>query len=206
MASSAGVISAQVALLVEGVVQSMQVSRIKITLAVFLTVGILATGAGLSLSVGESPSSPRPGATTKSLTPPGGEAAPAPGGDSTEVKKLLKERLEALRNAVLALQEEYKAGRGTAELFIETARPLLEAELELATKPAERIAAHQAYFKLLVMVDEIVKARYEAGQVRVAEFYLARAARLKAEIELRRAGGKPDKDIKPASPPKPLEK
>ena len=119
-------------------------------------------------------------------------AAPIPQKkDSPEVRKLLKERRDVLSTAALARSQEFKAGRGTLEPLLRSHRELLKAELELATKPAERVAAHEEHFNAMRKHEEMTKKAYDAGRMGAADYYEMRAARLEAEIELRRAGGKP---------------
>ena len=119
-------------------------------------------------------------------------AAPVPEKkDSPEVKALLKERRDVLTKAVEARSQEYEAGRGTQAALLEVSRELLKVKLELATKPAERVAAHEEHFNAMRKWEELVKEGYEAGRIKAADYFEMRAARLGAEIGLRRAGGKP---------------
>ena len=112
-----------------------------------------------------------------------------------EIVKLQKERVTTLREAVKATKESLDAGTVTLDRLAAAARMLLDAELELATRPAERIAARQAYLVLVVAMDKQSEARFAAGVLTTSERAMARAARLQAEIELRREGGKPPKDL-----------
>jgi hypothetical protein len=129
--------------------------------------------------------------------------APAePPGDSPEVKKLLGQRVAALKKAFEAKKAELLAGRGTAAEMIEVTVDLANAELELASTPAKKREILLRILKAAVETDGVMLARYEAGRATTAEFYKARAFRLKAEINLRRAGGTPPKDIKPPKEPK----
>jgi hypothetical protein len=122
-------------------------------------------------------------------------AAPEPGkeGDSAEVKKLLRERRDVLTQAVAARGMEYELG---ARLTSGTdlgglSRELLGAELELARRPGERVAAHQAHFSRMRMMENLARGHYNAGLIPLTDYMRARAARLEAEAGLRRAGGKP---------------
>jgi hypothetical protein len=107
-----------------------------------------------------------------------------------KVRELLKERRDVLRKALEARQQAYRAGRGTWEGVVKVSRRLLGAELDLAGGQAERVAAYQSHLDRVRKLEEVTKALYEAGQVDFAEMQLARAARLKAEVEFLRAGGK----------------
>jgi hypothetical protein len=125
--------------------------------------------------------------------------APVPGAkeDSAEVKKLLVQRRDHLREAVRAAEEEYKAGRVSLNSVFELRKLLFEADLDLARTPAERRAVYLELFKATVEIDELLTSGFEAGRVKASDYHTARAARLKAEIDLRRAGGTPPGDIKP---------
>jgi outer membrane protein TolC len=111
-----------------------------------------------------------------------------------QVRKLLEERRDALRKVIEARQKEFEVGRGSLDGLLRTARKLLQAELELATTPAQRIAAHQAHYDIAKKVEEMNATRYDAGRLSFADYQESRAARLAAEIALLRAGGKPKKD------------
>jgi hypothetical protein len=136
-------------------------------------------------------------ATTRLL----GEPAPSKTGDSAEIKTLLVQRRDHLRKAVTAMRAEFEAGRRTLQSVFGTMKQLRDAELELARTPAERQAAHLELFKAAVEIDELLLVAFEAGRVSPTEFHAVRAERLKAEIDLRRAGGVPPRDIKPAREP-----
>jgi outer membrane protein TolC len=121
-------------------------------------------------------------------------ADPDPKTDA-EIVKLQKERVKTLREVVKVTRDAFDAGRVTLDRLTEAAGMLLEAELDLATKPAERIAARQAYLVLAVEVHKMSEARFAAGTLTNVDRATALAARLKAEIDLRREGGKPPKDL-----------
>jgi outer membrane protein TolC len=115
---------------------------------------------------------------------------PQPKEDSPEIKKLLKERRDVLRSEVVARTQEYEAGRGPLNILLQASRKLLKAELELATTPAERFDAHAGHFNAMRKIEKFTKEGYDAGRVKAADYYETRAARLEAEIELRRAEAK----------------
>jgi hypothetical protein len=125
-----------------------------------------------------------------------------PKGDSPEVKKLLAQRIAVLKKAFDAKKAELMAGRTTAADLVEVTVDLAHAELELATTPAKKREVYLRILKAAADLDEVMMARFEAGRATNADFYKARAFRLKAEINLRRAGGTPPKDIKPIREPK----
>jgi hypothetical protein len=118
------------------------------------------------------------------------EAAPAgKAGDSPKVKALLKERREELRQAFKALRMELLAGRVTTDVVLQVSRRLLQAELEVAERPADRLAALRAHYKAVKEIEDVVTAGFNAGRVKAADHHLTRAARMEVEITLLRAGG-----------------
>ncbi len=128
-------------------------------------------------------------------------AGPEPG-DSPAVKKLLKERVAALKDCVEGEEALLKAGRGSPERVVGAAVELAEAELEIADTAEKRREIRLRIFKLAVGLEELAKARRAAAVGDLQDVLKARAFRLKAEIELRRAGGAPPKVVKPPREPK----
>jgi RNA polymerase sigma factor (sigma-70 family) len=128
--------------------------------------------------------------TTDTLPhPPAAEPVPDRKEDSGAVQRLLLQRRDVLRKALIAAEEKYGAGRMGYAAVARAARELLEAELEVSTTPAERRAAYERWFVQAVKMDEQVTAGFKAGRHDAEEFYAAWAERLRAEIELRRAEG-----------------
>jgi hypothetical protein len=84
---------------------------------------------------------------------------------------------------------------GVAHLFevLPSARRLLEAELELAEKPAEQLAARQRHFAFMKKVENLAEGFHKGGELSEVEYQDIRAARMGAEINLLRAGGDPTK-------------
>jgi outer membrane protein TolC len=129
-------------------------------------------------------------------------AAPAPAAKDApkldaatlaKIRKLQIDRRDTLKKEVRAREQEFQAGRGTLDVVLKAARKLLQAELDLAATLDERIEAHAAYLKVVKEVDKQTTALYEAGRVKAADHYQARAARLEAEIGWLKAGGKEKK-------------
>jgi adenosylhomocysteine nucleosidase len=113
---------------------------------------------------------------------------PAKGDD--ELRKLQKERYNTalkelqLRNALIT------AGRSNPlDGLFDAAGLLLEAELDLAETPAERVAVREKQVELLKEVEKTTRRYADTGSVRVtpADVERVRSARLAAEINLLRA-------------------
>jgi hypothetical protein len=133
--------------------------------------------------------------------------APEPGGAAPDpaIRKLQAELVATTKEFLAFRRAQATAGKIPLSELREAAKRLRDAELAYATKPAERVAAHLAYFALSVEVDEQTVSKFEAGAISQGEFYDIRATRLEAEIDLRKAGGKPPRGTKSAAKPKPLK-
>lgn len=132
------------------------------------------------------------------FTPPEPEGAtPDPA-----IRPLQAELVASAKELLAYRKAQAEAGKIPLSELREAAKRLRDAELAYATKPAERVAAHLAYFALAVEVDEQAVLKIEAGLLSSGDFYETRADRLQAEIDLRKAGGKPPRGTKPAAKPK----
>jgi hypothetical protein len=122
--------------------------------------------------------------------PPRG-AAPAAGDkaadDRDALRRLMVERRDAWKAAVEAKMAEVRAGRVQTDMhLIETLRGLRDAELDLTTKPAERVKAHEVYEQATLELERVVQERIKAGVGSAAESPRVRALRVEAQIDLLR--------------------
>lgn len=132
--------------------------------------------------------------------------APAPSdskGDTGEVRKLMEARVAVLQRYFARQEKLLKDGVSNPMAVAEAGRELGNAELDLSPTPEKRRLILLFLFKQEVAVDEYLVGLLEAGMLDEVAFLQGRARRLKAEADLRRAGGTPPKDIKPARDPKP---
>jgi hypothetical protein len=107
-----------------------------------------------------------------------------------ELRKLQKERYNAALKELQLRGEVIAAGKDTPlDGIYDSAGRLLDAELDLAETPAERVAVRQKQVGLSKEVEATTKHFYEAGNSKVApaDVEKARYARLTAEINLLRA-------------------
>jgi hypothetical protein len=121
-------------------------------------------------------------------------APPLDKATDAQVRKLQEERREALREVIRLRLLRARAGSGHPTALLAPARRLLEAELELAAGPADRVAAHQRHWRLMKQVEEMAFALRKAGGASVDDYQELRAARLEAEVALIRVAGKLPKD------------
>jgi hypothetical protein len=127
----------------------------------------------------------------------------------TEVRRLLNERRDVLRALLKNREIEYRSKLCPLERLLRTYRELQAAELAAAITPAERLGALERLLIAVAEQDDIVVGDLARGHATTSDCLAVRAERLEAEIELRRAGGKPPASVKPAreikAPPAPKE-
>jgi hypothetical protein len=108
-------------------------------------------------------------------------------------KELAKERLEAALFEHESRIKEFLAGRGTLEFVIGSSLRRLDAELALCESEADRIAAMEDHWLRMKLVEQVNKARFDAGRIPIQDFMQSRYFRLDAEIALHRARSKQEK-------------
>jgi hypothetical protein len=101
-----------------------------------------------------------------------------------DVKELARKRIEVLQQAHLARMEEYAAGRGTLDAFLEVQQRLAAARQPLVRKANVNREALEDLWRSAWFAESLSRLRYEAGQVRAADYLHARYARLDAEVKL----------------------
>ena len=113
---------------------------------------------------------------------PVGKEAPPP--SSARLRDLQRERVKAMEEQLQGQFERVKIGKDPLIHLLNAARELAEAELEIAETKEVRIAAVEKLLKLLRDAEEQLLQLQEAGLQTAQGVAQARAARLKAEIEL----------------------
>ena len=100
------------------------------------------------------------------------------------LRQLQQERVKTLDQQLQLLLERVKDGRSPLSETLDAVRELAEAELQLADTREARIAAVEKMFKQLTSIESQLVKLQEAGIQTNSGVLHARAARLKAEIEL----------------------
>jgi hypothetical protein len=108
----------------------------------------------------------------------------SPEGGTGQLQSLRKERRDTLRKLVDAAESKYNSGKATLECVLRASELLLEAELDLAATKTERIAVREKLVANLRQVEKAAQMRHHAGVAPIEESLQAKAARLKAEIQL----------------------
>jgi hypothetical protein len=139
----------------------------------------LAVGLGVALLAASARSAPVP-AAEKELDAKTKE----------KIKKLQLKRRDVLKEAMRIARQEYEMGRQTSDALLDLGKELLQAELDVATKAEERLAAHTAYLEVARKTEAHAKVGYEAGRMPARAYLRAQAVRLEAEVGWLKAGGK----------------
>jgi outer membrane protein TolC len=117
------------------------------------------------------------------LTPPAQEQIDA---STRKIKELQKERIDALE-AVVAIQDKlFKDGVAQYREVLEARQFLLQAQLDLADKAADRIALYKKAIDSIKQLEEIASAHVLSGTGTEASVLQAKAQRLAVEIQLER--------------------
>jgi RNA polymerase sigma factor (sigma-70 family) len=158
LAFAAGEVAAagRVAALAEGVLQAMFIHRVKWCAAVVLMLAVAGAGAGL-LAFGGRPAEEPVAPQTLGPTPKADEKK------ANQLKRLAAGRLDAAKAAYLGYWARYEIGRGSEETVHLWSRRLLQAQLDLSDKKADRDAALASYQERLKKTDEIARARLLLG-------------------------------------------
>ena len=123
--------------------------------------------------------------TTARLT----QGAPHPETNNRSIQKLLQERLSVLEELVKVEVEAYHRCEVKFDSVADANRQLIKAQLELATRPEERIRLRESFLKLMGETHKMAEASYRASRGSLGDVLTSKAMRLKAEAELMRERG-----------------
>jgi hypothetical protein len=169
--------------LADGVLRTMFLTKaLKLTAAVGLA-GVMAAGAAWRPSAAADP--PRPtgtGAPTGEVIKPAPKDLPK---DPTRrLRELQAERIEALKVQLEGQFERTKVGKDPLIVLIDAIRELAEAELDIAETKEARMAAVEKMLRALMVCEQQLQELHQVGLQTKQGVAQAKAARLKAEIEL----------------------
>jgi hypothetical protein len=102
------------------------------------------------------------------------------------INSLLAERRDTFRQLVELVEGRYKMGQTTLSNVIRERNRLLEAELEIAKTSIDRIRILEDRVKNFRDLENELKQLHKVGRLTDDKLLVAKAARLKAEIELLR--------------------
>jgi RNA polymerase sigma factor (sigma-70 family) len=187
-ATIAGLYSASVVALTEGVLRSMILTKLKLAASGLLSVGLVVTGVGL-LAGQETPNQPGgtrpPGLARPDQTVIPAQAAAAPEEEPEEALK--RRRVEIARRRLEAQKPFYEEGRITIDRYLDASNELRLAEMDASKTREDRIAAARAHLDRAREVEARERQEFEVGRGTTADVTEAEQYRLNAELDLRAA-------------------
>lgn len=108
----------------------------------------------------------------------------------TQIDKLMRERTESTQRELELRIREFRVGRGTLDVLLECSRNAKNSGLDLAINKEQELEIRRGYLSLMTYIYNLNKDRYEVGAVRQQDFESTMYAKLDAEIQLLKAGGK----------------
>jgi outer membrane protein TolC len=104
--------------------------------------------------------------------------------DSAEVKKLLLERRNVLKEITDLQSKAYESGQVRVDSVLLAQRDLFEAELELAEQQSQRLEICERLVKTLEHFEAVSQKQHSSGVVSSIDVLSSKAARLKAQAQL----------------------
>ena len=106
----------------------------------------------------------------------GRRAASQPSADT--IRDLLKKRQAVLQEAVHVAEAGYRQGEIGLVSVLDLRRDLVNAKLQLATSPAQRIALYKELVENMKALEKVTKRLHEAREARYIDYLKSKAARL----------------------------
>jgi hypothetical protein len=107
--------------------------------------------------------------------------------EDKELRALLKSRREALKVIVANQHTRLHLGREGFSAYADLIIEMMHVDVELARSKQERIAVIEASLGILVDAEDRLEAQFKNGLSDSSEVLIAKADRLKVEIELHKA-------------------
>lgn len=187
---AAGIVSAQVLTLTEGVVQAMFMSKLKLAATLVFALGV-AAGAGLA-RYGVLSAEP-----VQDTKPDAARAKERPRADDLEERRaaielqrklqpLMEKRLAAIKEQMQFRAEELVVGKTTVDVLLQSSHNLLKAQQEMSDKPVDQLKMLETHFQRMKFTHDILITRFQAGKANTSEVAQAAYYRYDAEIALER--------------------
>ena len=107
--------------------------------------------------------------------------------EDKELRALLTSRRDALTAIVVNQHARFQTGQQKFSAYADMVIEMMNVDLELARTKKERIAIIEASLATLVDGEKSLEAKFKIGLSDSPEVLIAKAARLKVEIELYKA-------------------
>jgi RNA polymerase sigma factor (sigma-70 family) len=160
--------------LTHGVIRAMMIQKLKLAAMILVTCVGVAGGVVLQAQPGD----PAPAANGEAKSTVPKERA------GEKIKELQKERIATLKDVVDLSTRLAKTGRLELGELLEARTLLLQAELEAAEKPSDRMALYKKSLDDLKEYFELAKSQHEAARASTVPSLKIKAKRLEVEIAL----------------------
>ena len=100
---------------------------------------------------------------------------------------LAKAKQNAAMHEARLRQDDFDAGRGDIHAVIDASKRLLESSRAIATTNDEIRAAYETHRALMKRMDDVAKARYDAGRIAGADYFLINYHAIEAEMLMAQA-------------------
>lgn len=106
-----------------------------------------------------------------------------------QLNEMRRARVQSAQSALAAAQAAYDARMVTVDVFMDVTRNLVDAELDLATRPEDEVASWERYVKVMKQAEDASKTLLElAGKGgEPLRYYTIKQERERAEIALLKA-------------------
>jgi hypothetical protein len=101
-----------------------------------------------------------------------------------ELADLQAQRVKTLQQAADQIEAQYRGGQAAAGELLDAQAALLDAKLDAASTPQQRIEVLTQQVKLSARAENVADALVRAGQAKQSDFLLAKAARLRVAVML----------------------
>lgn len=118
------------------------------------------------------------------------KADQARGNKETPLEKLMRERTEAAQRELELRVHEFTVGRGTLDVMLECARNAKGSALDLAVNKDQELDIRKGYYALMQYIENLEIQRFNNGAIKQQDLECTRFARIDAQIQYMRAGGK----------------
>jgi len=196
--------------LTEGVLNTMLLAKVKVTLAAVLAAGAV----GVGVLAGPGGQTPHADPPLASVQVPGQEkpdARPAPpprtvpasvddakamvaafgspqaDAAETEDAKLLRQKFETASRELTLRYQEFLAGKGLLDTTVDAAKRLRDAGVEMARTPEQRVQPLRAYRAIAEALANLNQSRFDAGAIKQQDLEMTKYEFLDAELRLLRA-------------------
>jgi RNA polymerase sigma factor (sigma-70 family) len=188
--AATAIVSTHVLTVMEGVVQAMFMSKVRMAALMVAAVGFLASAGIVGYGALKAGPAQEPKSDPERAREPRSrddfEERRAAIELQRKLQPLMEKRLEAVKEQMRCRMEELLAGKTTVDVLLQASASLLKAQQEMSDKPVDRLRMLEMQFQRMKTVHEVLDTRFQAGKANTAETSQAAYFRYDAEIALER--------------------